>query len=443
MSYLIHQPYIINNKEVRKGSLLIEDDIIKEIFWSDVPEAILKNYPVIEAENLHLFPGIIDDQVHFREPGLTYKGDIESESKAAVAGGITSYLEMPNTKPPTTSISEIEFKLKRASETSYTNYGFYIGATNENYREICNSDPALIAGIKVFLGSSTGNMLVDNEETLDYIFENSKLIVAVHSEDETIIKEGLESACLKYGNNIPPYMHAHIRNHESCISSTRKAISRAKKFGTRLHILHLSTAGECEMLEMQNSGKHITAECCIHHLWFSDKDYHALGNKIKWNPSIKTDVDRDMLRKAVNDGRIDMIATDHAPHTWEEKQRPYLDCPSGGPMVQHSLQAMLDLYHNGVFSLETIAEKMCHAPARIFNISKRGYIKKGFYADLVLADLKKPYIVAKDNIMYKCGWSPFEGHRFRSSVTHTFVNGQLIYDNGSFNNIRSASPLYF
>ncbi len=442
ISYLIHEPYIINNTEVRKGSILIEGEIIKEVFFDKVPEAILNNYKVIPASNLHVFPGIIDDQVHFREPGMTHKGDIESESKAAVAGGITSYLEMPNTKPPATDMGAIEFKLRRASETSWANYGFYIGATNDNHREICAADKGKIAGIKIFLGSSTGNMLADNEETLDYIFENAQVPVAVHSEDENIIKASLADAVSKYGNDIPPYMHAQIRSHESCIVSTRKAIARAKKYGTRLHVLHISTAEEAEMFDLPHSGKHITAEVCVHHLWFSEKDYYALGNKIKWNPSIKNEKDRDALRKAVNEGRIDIIATDHAPHTWDEKQKPYLECPSGGPLVQHSLPAMLDMYHNGVISLETIAEKMCHSPARLFNIKKRGFIEKGYYADLTVVDLKKPAIVAKDNLLYKCGWSPFEGHRFRSSVMHTFINGCLVYSNGEFKGNKNAMHLF-
>jgi len=438
MTYLIQNPYIINYREVRKGSVLIENDIIKDIFYSDVPEAILNNATVIPAGHLHLFPGIIDDQVHFREPGLTHKGDIESESKAAVAGGITTFLEMPNTKPPATDIAAIEYKLKRAAETSWANYGFYIGATNDNYREICEAGRDLVAGIKIFLGSSTGNMLVDSEEALDYIFENAPGIVAVHSEDEGIIRAEMEKALSQYGTHIHPRMHAIIRSHEACMVSTRKAIARASKYGTRLHVLHLSTAGEAELFGLPGENKHITAEVCVHHLWFSDKDYEALGNKIKWNPSVKTEKDREVLRRAVKEGRIDIIATDHAPHTREEKQKPYNECPSGGPLVQHSLQAMLDLYHNGVFSLETIAEKMCHSPAQLFGIKNRGKIEKGYYADLVLADLRKPHIVSPDNLLYKCGWSPFEGHRFRSTITYTFVNGKLVYENGKFTGLKDA-----
>lgn len=438
MTWLIHNPYIINYREVRKGSVLIENDIIKDIFYGDVPEAILKNVTVIPADHLHLFPGIIDDQVHFREPGLTHKGDIESESRAAVAGGITTFLEMPNTKPPATDRAAIEDKLKRAAETSWANYGFYIGATNDNFRDICEQGRDLVAGIKIFLGSSTGNMLVDNEEALDYIFAHAPGIVAVHSEDESIIRQEAEKAAALYGNQIHPKMHAIIRSHEACIVSTRKAIARAVKYGTRLHVLHLSTAAEADMFGLQNENKHITAEVCVHHLWFCDKDYEALGNKIKWNPSVKKEEDRETLRRAVKEGRIDIVATDHAPHTREEKQRPYSECPSGGPLVQHSLQAMLDLYHNGVFTLENLAEKMCHAPARLFGIKNRGVIEKGYYADLVLADLRKPHIVSPDTLLYKCGWSPFEGHRFRSSIIHTFINGTLVYENGKFTGRKDA-----
>lgn len=443
MSYLIRDPYIIYNRGIRKGSLLIEGEIIRDIFWDQVPASITDNYPVIDAGHLHLFPGIIDDQVHFREPGLTHKGDIASESAAAIAGGITSYLEMPNTKPPTTDISAIESKLKRAQETSWANYGFYIGATNDNFREICQTGSDRVAGIKIFLGSSTGNMLVDSEEALDYIFEHAPGIVAVHSEDEEIIRKEMAAAADRFGNDIPPFMHAKIRSHTACEVSTRKAIARAKRFGTRLHVLHLSTAEEAALFDLPGENKRITAEVCVHHLWFCDDDYTALGNRIKWNPSIKTASDRAALRKAVNEGRIDIVATDHAPHTIDEKSQPYTQCPSGGPLVQHSLQAMLDLYHNGAFSLETLTEKMCHAPARLFGIKKRGAIEKGFYADLVLADLKKPQIIAPGNILYKCGWSPFEGHRFRSTVTHTFVNGKLVFENGKVFGNRNAQALTF
>ena len=441
MRYLIHRPYIINIGQISIGSVLIENDKITDIFSGEVPPAVFENSNVIEAEGLYLFPGIIDDQVHFREPGMTYKGDIESESKAAVAGGITSFMEMPNTKPATTDIKAIEDKLKRASDTSWANYSFYIGATNDNYKEICAADPSMIAGIKIFLGSSTGNMLVDNEDSLNYIFEKAKVLVAVHSEDEAIIQKNLQEAITQYENDIPSYLHAEIRSHEACVSSTLRAIERARKYNTRLHVLHLSTAEEAKLFGNSNPQKHITAEVCVHHLWFSEQDYSEKGNLIKWNPSIKKYADREELRKALTEGRIDIVATDHAPHSIEEKEKVYTECPSGGPLVQHSLPAMLDMYHQGIFSLETIVDKMCHAPARIFGVKKRGFIEKGYFADLVLVDLQKPWTVSKENILYKCGWSPFEGHTFQSSVVSTFINGVPVFHNGVFTGLKDARKL--
>lgn len=441
MRYLIHRPYIINKGQISKASLLIENELIIDIFTEEVPASVIENTKVISADGLYLLPGIIDDQVHFREPGMTYKGDIESESRAAIAGGITSYMEMPNTKPATTDIGAIEDKLKRASEVSWANYSFYIGATNDNYKEICAADPSMIAGIKIFLGSSTGNMLVDNEDSLNYIFEHAKVPVAVHSEDENIIRRNMQEAVKEYENDIPSSLHAEIRSHEACVSSTLRAIARARKYGTRLHVLHLSTAEEALMFAKLSPDKHITAEVCVHHLWFSSKDYAEKGNLIKWNPSIKNYADREELRKALTEGRIDIVATDHAPHTLEEKEKVYTECPSGGPLVQHSLPAMLDMYHQGIFSLETIVDKMCHAPARIFGVKKRGFIEKGYFADLVLVDLNKPWTVTKDNILYKCGWSPFEEHQFRSSVVSTFVNGTPVFLNGAFTGLRNSMKL--
>lgn len=441
---LIHKAYLINNREIKKASILIDNEIIIDIFENQVPEAILNSARIINAEELYVLPGIIDDQVHFREPGLTHKGDIETESMAAIAGGITSYLEMPNTNPPTITMHEIENKLEIASKKSFANYGFYLGATNTNYNEVCSADNSLIAGIKIFLGSSTGNMLVDNEDSLNYIFKNAKIPVAVHAEEESIIKANLEAARLQFGENIPVNQHPIIRNQEACYASSKKAFDRAIKFGTRLHILHLSTAKETELLKPCDiSQKQITAEVCAHHLWFSDEDYSQKGNFIKWNPSIKSIQDRETLKQAVVENRIDIIATDHAPHTLEEKSKPYLSAPSGGPLVQHSLQVMLELFHNKEISLELLVEKMCHNPAILFGIKNRGFIKKGFFADLTIIDLKKPYTVSKDNILYKCNWSPFEGKTFKSSICYTIINGKIVFENGKINETKVSKALAY
>jgi len=444
MKILIHNPYIINRGLIFKGSVLIENEIIKEIFINNLPKETPLDWKIINAENLYLIPGVIDDQVHFREPGLTYKGDIESESAAAVAGGITSFLEMPNTKPPTCSINELEEKFKIAEEKSYANYGFFIGATNNNFEEICKIDSKIIPGIKIFLGSSTGNMLVDNEDCLDYIFKNANIPIAIHAEEENIVKQNLINAKKEYGENILPSHHPIIRNHEACFNSSSKAINRAKKFGTRLHILHLSTGIETELLSntlLYN--KNITAEVCVHHLWFCDKDYEKYGNLIKWNPAIKGELDRQTLRDALKNGLIDIVATDHAPHSFEEKQQTYLNAPSGGPLVQHSLPAMLELYHQGIFSLEMIVEKMCHNPAILFGIEKRGFIEQGYFADLTLIDINKTWTVNKENILYKCNWSPFEGTSFKSKIISTWVNGKCVYNNNTPINIKNSMSLVF
>ncbi len=427
---IIKDAKVVNEgKILRDTSLLIRNGIIEKIFREAVPEAILAIADVIDASGKLLLPGVIDDQVHFREPGLTHKGDIYSESKAAVAGGITSYMEMPNTLPQATTHEILNKKYERASEVSIANYSFYIGATNDNLEELLQTDPSKVCGIKVFLGSSTGNMLVDNQVTLSSLFQNSKMLIAVHCEDENIVQANLAAAIDKYGEDIPVREHPKIRDTSACFNSSSKAVELAKKFGTRLHVLHVSTAAEIALFESAPvKSKKITAEVCVHHLWFSEADYEKKGARIKWNPAIKSANDRASLIKAVNENRIDVIATDHAPHTEEEKNRPYLKMPSGGPLVEHSLPAMLEMTRNGKISIEKVVEKMCHAPADLFGIEKRGYIRKGYKADLVLVDAGK-WIVSKENIQAKCNWSPFEGESFYYFVSQTFVNGNLVYEN--------------
>lgn len=427
---IIKNAKVVNEgKILRDTSLLIRNGIIEKIFRDSVPETILAQAEVIDASGKFLLPGVIDDQVHFREPGLTHKGDIYSESKAAIAGGVTSFMEMPNTVPPATTQDLLNEKYIRASEISLANYSFYIGATNDNLDELLKTDPAKVCGIKVFMGSSTGNMLVDNPVTLSSLFQRSKMLIAVHCEDESIVQTNLATAIERYGEDIPINEHPKIRDASACFSSSSKAVELAKKFGTRLHILHISTAAEIALFESSPvKNKKITSEVCVHHLWFSDADYEKLGSKIKWNPAIKSGNDRASLIKAVNENRIDVIATDHAPHTQEEKGRPYLQMPSGGPLVEHSLVAMLELSRNGKISIEKVVEKMCHAPADLFGIEKRGYIRKGYKADIVLVDAGK-WKVSKENIQAKCNWSPFEGESFYYYITNTFVNGNMVYEN--------------
>ena len=427
---VIKDAKVVNEgKILRDTSLLIRNGIIEKIFRDSVPESILAQAEVIDASGKFLLPGVIDDQVHFREPGLTHKGDIYSESKAAVSGGITSFMEMPNTIPQATTQELLQKKYERAAEVSLANYSFYMGATNDNLEELLKTDPSKVCGIKVFMGSSTGNMLVDNPITLSALFQQSKMLIAVHCEDENIVQANLAAAIEKYGDNIPIGEHPKIRDTSACFSSSSKAVELAKKFGTRLHILHLSTAAEIALFESAPvKSKKITAEVCVHHLWFSDADYEKLGAKIKWNPSIKSVSDRAALLKAVNENRIDVIATDHAPHTEAEKGNSYLKMPSGGPLVEHSLPAMLEMSRNGKITIEKVVEKMCHAPADLFGIEKRGYIRKGYKADLVLVDAGK-WSVTKENIQAKCNWSPFEGESFYYFITHTFVNGNLVYEN--------------
>ena len=440
---LIKNAKIVNEGVIVEGDVLIEGEFIVEIADRISPKT--SNCKIIDAEGNYLIPGAIDDQVHFREPGLTHKGDIESESKAAIAGGITSFIEQPNTVPNAITQELLEEKYVIASQKSYANYSFMMGGTNDNLEEILKTNPKNVAGLKLFLGSSTGNMLVDNEESLEKIFSNCKLLIAVHSEDETTIKENLEKYKLEYGDDIPVQFHPEIRSAESCYKSTEEIVALAKKTGARLHVFHISTAKELDLFTNKTplAEKQITAEVCIHHLWFSDEDYLTKGNFIKWNPAIKAASDRKALWEALLDNRIDVIATDHAPHTLEEKSKKYLDAPSGGPLVQHAVVAMFEAHLQGKISVEKIVEKMCHNPATIFKIEKRGFIKEGFYADLVLVNPAKPWNVMKENILYKCGWSPFEGTNFKSRISHTFVNGQLVYENAKVKDIKVGKRLLF
>ncbi len=427
-SIIIKSATIVNEGRTFIGDVFIKNGLIEQI-GSSLNMAADK---VINAEGLHLFPGCIDDQVHFREPGLTHKADIFTESRAAIAGGITSFMEMPNTVPNTLTQQLLEDKYQIAKKTSAANYSFFMGAGNDNLEQVLKTDPKNVCGIKVFMGSSTGNMLVDNEKTLDGIFSRTPMLVATHCEDEATIRANAERFKLQYGDNLTPEMHPLIRNAEACFISSSLAVGLAKKYNTRLHILHISTAIETSLFDnsIPLDKKRITSEACIHHLWFSDADYAKKGNWIKWNPAIKTAADRDEIFKAVLDDRIDVIATDHAPHTIEEKSQPYSTAPSGGPLVQHALIAMLEFYKLGKISLEKIVEKMAHSPAICFQIENRGFIREGYWADLVLVDLNKRSTVNRANVLSKCGWSPFEGQTFASSVVSTIVSGNLVYENG-------------
>ncbi len=443
-SIYIKNATIINEGSNFKGDLLIKDEIISEI-GNIGPERIPPGTNVIDAKGLFLLPGIIDDQVHFREPGLTYKGDILSESRAAAAGGVTSFMDMPNSVPQTVTIDTLNDKYKRGAENSFINYSFYMGGTNTNLKELLNTDPESVCGIKLFLGSSTGNMLVDNEKVLRDIFSKSQLLIACHCEDEPIIKKNTEIYRQKYGEDIPVKFHSFIRSREACYKSSSFAVKLAREFNTRLHILHLSTADELKLFDNQLplKEKRITSEVCIHHLWFEDADYDRLGTLIKWNPSIKTRYDRDALINGVINNFIDVIATDHAPHSIGEKSNSYLKCPSGGPLIQHSLVAMFELYHNGIISIETIVGKMCHNPAIVFRIKERGFIREGYKADICLVDPDRSWTVGRDNILYKCGWSPFEGMTFKSKVVKTIVNGTVVYDDEVINENYRGQRLMF
>jgi len=431
-SILIKNAKIVNEGKIQEGDVLIEDKYISQIGTSIHAKP---NTKVIDAKGSYLLPGVIDDQVHFREPGLTHKGTIATGSRAAVAGGITSFFEMPNTIPQATTQELLEQKFQTASKTSYINYSFAFGGTNNNLEELLKTDPKRVSGIKLFLGSSTGDMLVDDQKVLEKIFSSTELVISTHCEDEQTIKRNLQQHIEKYGDDIPIEKHPIIRSEEACYISSSNAIALAKKTGARLHVFHLTTAKEMELFtnDIPLKDKKITAEVCLHHLWFTDHDYKEKGTLIKWNPAIKTAKDRDGLWEALLDDRIDVIASDHAPHLLEEKQQPYTKAPSGAPLVQHSLVAMMECALNNKISIEKMVEKMCHNPAILFNVDKRGFVREGYYADLVLVDTNQAWQVQKDNILYKCGWSPLEGTKFQSKVTHTFVNGNLIYNQGTFN----------
>ncbi len=443
---LIKDATIINNGESQKGSLLINGDRIERVAYGDCPQELteLAN-EVIDAKGLWLIPGAIDDQVHFREPGLTHKADIASESRAAVAGGITSFMDMPNTNPQTTTIENINWKFDRAAETSLANYSFYIGATNNNIDELLKADFSRICGVKLFLGSSTGNMLVNENSTLNRIFSEVDAIIAIHSEAEEVIKRNREFYVGKYGEDLPVKFHPLIRDAEACYASTAKAVELATRHNARLHVLHISTAKELTLLEDKPlTEKRITSEVCTHHLYFDDRDYEKYGNLIKWNPSIKSQADRDALRDGFNRNLIDIVATDHAPHLPSEKEGNCLKAASGGPLIQFTLLAMFEMAKAGIFKVETIVEKSAHAPALLYGIKERGYIKEGYFADLVLVNPNRPYTVDSSNILSKCGWSPFMGHTFPCSIEKTFVNGALVYDNGTIiENKGNAKELVF
>ncbi|MDR1865713.1 MAG: dihydroorotase [Bacteroidales bacterium] len=431
---LITNAIIVNEGVQKKASVLIRDGKIADLFDAAIPEAILKTAVVTDADGQYLLPGAIDDQVHFREPGLTHKGDIHSESKAAVAGGITSYMEMPNTVPQTTTREALAEKFALAATKSLANYSFYIGATRHNMNEILQTDFSGVCGVKLFMGSSTGNMLVDDMESLKNIFSRTPSLLAVHCEQEEIIRENTARFRAQYGEDVPVACHPLIRSAEACYASSSLAVRLAGKYRTRLHVLHLSTAKETALFDrdIPLSEKRITAEVCVHHLWFDDADYNRYGTAIKWNPAIKTQADREGLLRALLDGAIDVVATDHAPHTWEEKQQTYFKAPSGGPLVQHSLLAMLELADRQQIGIEQVVEKMCHHPAIIFKIRNRGFIRKGYWADLVLVGADSPWTVAPENILYRCKWSPFTGRLFHRQVLRTWVNGNVVYDRGQF-----------
>ena len=444
MKTLIKNAIIINDGISQLGSVLIEDAFIKKIYTGQTNPATIEADRMIDAEGSYLIPGVVDDQVHFREPGLTHKGEIATESAAAVAGGVTSYMDMPNTNPQTVTQELLEQKYQRAAQVSPANYSFYMGATNDNLDEVLKTDPFKVCGIKVFMGSSTGNMLVDDKQVLSGIFKNAPTLIATHCEDEAIIQENIRIARSRYGEDVPVSQHAYIRSEEACFNSSLNAVELAAKYGARLHVLHLSTAREMGLFSSGKANeKRITAEVCVHHLWFDERDYITHGNRIKWNPSIKTVKDKEALWEALLSDRIDVVATDHAPHTLAEKSNTYFKAPSGGPLVQHSLVAMLEMSRKGYISPEKVIQKMCHAPADLFRIDRRGYIREGYFADLVLVNPNKSWIVSPENILYKCAWSPFEGTEFSHQVTHTFVNGELVFHDGKVDGKAAGRRLDF
>lgn len=441
---LIRNAIIINEGTSTKGSVLIKSDKIDTIYHDVVPEEICNRAEIIEADTLYLMPGVIDDQVHFREPGLSHKGTIESESHAAIAGGVTSYMEMPNTNPQTITIDAWKIKNEYAQDKSYANYAFYLGATNDNLAELKQADSKHLCGIKVFMGASTGNMLVDDKKTLQAIFAEIDMLIATHCEKESIIRNNIEKYRKEFGEDIPVKYHPLIRSSEACYQSSAEAIELADKYGSRLHVLHLSTGQEMRLFDAKPlSDKKITGEVCVHHLWFTDEDYDSLGTRIKWNPAVKTESDRYQLRQALLNGKLDVVATDHAPHTLKEKEGGALIAASGGPLVQHSLQMMMELVSQNVFSKEQVVEKMCHAPAKLFGVKNRGFIREGYFADLVLVNPNNPYTVSSDNIFYKCGWSPLEGQTLSSTIQTTILNGKVVFHNGEIVGKPSGQVLEF
>jgi len=441
MKKLLKNAQVINEGSVVKADVLIHGERISKI----ATEINDVEAEVIDLSGKFLMPGVIDDQVHFREPGLTHKGRIYTEAKAAVAGGITSFMEMPNTKPQALTQELLEDKYQIGAKDSLANYSFFMGASNENLEQVLKTDPKRVAGIKIFMGSSTGNMLVDDKQVLNSIFSKCDMLIAVHCEDEETIRNNSAKMKAKYGEDLPIRFHPIIRNDDACYKSSSMAVELANKHNTRLHILHISTAKETALFrnDIPLKEKRITAEACIHHLWFDESSYDEKGTFIKWNPAVKSAKDKEGVWKALLDDRIDIIATDHAPHTIEEKENTYFKAPSGGPLVQHSLVAMLEFYHQGKVSLEWIVNKMCHAPADCFQVKERGFIREGYYADLVVVDIDKSWTVNKDNILYDCGWSPFEGVKFKSTVSKTFVSGNLVYDNGTFDESTRGMRLEF
>ncbi|MDR1518063.1 MAG: dihydroorotase [Dysgonamonadaceae bacterium] len=441
---LIYNATVVNEGESFIASVLIEGDKIAKIYRSAVPENTLNRSTVVNASGLCLFPGAIDDQVHFRDPGLTHKGDIASESRAAVAGGVTSFMDMPNTKPQTVSIDKLNEKFDLGYEKSLANFSFYLGATNDNIKELGKADPKRVCGVKVFMGASTGNMLVDDGKALQRIFAEVDMLIATHCEKEEIIRRNVEAYKARFGEDIPVKYHPLIRSEEARYQSSAQAVELADKYGSRLHVLHLSTEREMALFsDAPLKDKKITAEVCVHHLWFTDADYDRLGTRIKWNPAISTLRDREGLRSALKSGKIDLVATDHAPHLLSEKEGGCLKAASGGPLVQHSLLIMLELAKQGVFSREEIVEKMCHVPAELFRVKNRGYIREGYFADLVLVNPAKPHTVTAENIRYKCGWSPLEGCTFSHTVEKTFVNGKLVFDQGKIDDSVRGMALEF
>ena len=440
--FVIRDTRVVNEGRLFPADVLVEGDRIARIAEEGIGSASAAED--VDAQGRHLLPGAIDDQVHFREPGLTHKEDIAHGSAAAAAGGVTSFMEMPNTVPQTLTQDLLEEKYRMGAISSLVNYSFYMGCGERNIEEAVRTDPRTVCGLKAFLGSSTGDMVITDERALDVLFQRAHMLLAIHAEDDPTIKRELEQRIARCGEDIPIEEHPLIRSAEACYKSSSAAVARAKAFGTRLHVLHISTAKELELFEAGPlEKKRITAEACVHHLWFTDADYASKGSLLKWNPAVKTAADRDAIRNAVNEGRIDVVATDHAPHTLEEKALKYKQCPSGGPLVQHALPAMLELARAGVFTLEHVVEKMCHAPARLFDIADRGYVREGYKADLVLVDLDAPWTVTRDGLQSKCGWSPFEGQRFHARVLRTWVNGTTVYANGRVDHAVRGERLLF